>query len=332
MDTDPREGPSSESKQTSGDEASYPSSDDLSQPPQEFWPRSSDASQVPPEPSEEPTPPQPDASPPVEPAPPPPPVEIPLEFVWSTDASSPVGFSPWDNYEPGPIVIAQKRTPLGINAARTARDLVETAILALLIFIAVRSMVQNFRVDGQSMEGTLHDGQFLLISKATYFKMNLGFLDFLPFYESGNDPYHYIFHPPERGDVVVFRFPDDPTRDFIKRIIGEPGETVEIRDGLVFIDGHVLREDYITQRPHYAFGPEKVPPKHYFVLGDNRNNSFDSHSWGMLSEEYIIGQAWISYWPFSSFGLVSNPDLEPLGSNEPTPTPIATPTPPGYVP
>lgn len=353
MDTDPEEGPLSQSQQPSGGEAPHSPSDDLSQPPEEFWPPTPEASPPPTEPSEEapspvPSPEEPppyvrssEEPPPSEPSPEapspfesprPPPADIPIEFVWSTDASSPAGFSPWDTYEPGAIVIAQKRTPLRIRFLRTARDLIETAILALLIFVAVRSMVQNFRVDGQSMEGSLHDGQFLLISKATYFKVNLGFLDFLPFYESGNDPYHYIFHPPQRGDVVVFRFPDDPNRDFIKRIIAEPGETVEIRDGLVFIDGHVLKEDYITQRPHYTFGPEKVPPKHYFVLGDNRNNSFDSHSWGMLPEEDIIGQAWLSYWPFSSFGLVSDPDVEPLGSGEPTPTPIATPTPAGPVP
>jgi len=186
--------------------------------------------------------------------------------------------------------------------------------------------VQNFRVEGSSMEPSLHDGQYLLINKAIYFKVNLGFLDFLPFFDSGDDPYQYIFRAPRRGDVVVFRFPSEPSRDFIKRIVGEPGETVEIKEGLLYIDGKVLKEPYINTRMHYDFGPVTVPPKHYFVLGDNRNNSYDSHSWGMLSEDHIIGQAWISYLPFSSFGLISNPDIDPLGDDEAvTPEPTSVP-------
>jgi signal peptidase I len=254
-----------------------------------------------------------------------------IEFFWSSDTSSPIGFSPWAMPDDIAVEAPVEMGPsLRLRLGRFARDAVETLILALLIFIAVRAAVQNFRVQGASMEGSLHDGQYLLVSKATYFKVNLGFLDFLPFYDSGNDPYHYVFREPHRGDVVVFRFPDDPSRDFIKRIIAEPGETVEIRDGLVFIDGRYLKEPYITVRAHYSYGPEKVPPDHYFVLGDNRNNSFDSHVWGMLAEESIIGQAWLSYWPFSSFGLISSPHIKPAGS-EPAPTSVEemTPTPVG---
>jgi signal peptidase I len=247
-----------------------------------------------------------------------------VEFIWSTDASSPVSFSPWGRAESAPAATVQKSIPLSLRLGRLARDLTETLILALLIFLAVRATVQNFRVEGSSMEGTLHDGQYLLINKAIYFKVNLGFLDLLPFFDTGDDPYQYVFRPPRRGDVVVFRFPSEPSRDFIKRIIGEPGETVEIKDGLVFIDGRALKEPYITAPMHYTFGPEKVPPKHYFVLGDNRNNSFDSHSWGMLTEENIIGQAWLSYLPFSSFGLVGNQQVEPLGGGQFV-TPEATP-------
>ena len=266
-------------------------------------------------------------------APPSPPGETEpnVEFVWSTDTSSPTGFSPWAASEDATAVAAEQRPRLGIRAGRFARDVVETVILALLIFLAVRAMVQNFRVDGSSMEGSLHNGQYLLISKATYFKVNLGFLDFLPFYDSGDNPEHYVFRPPQRGDVIVFRFPNDPSRDFIKRIVAEPGETVEIRDGLVFIDGKYLKEPYITDRGHYSYGPEKVLSKQYFVLGDNRNNSYDSHVWGMLPEENIIGQAWLCYWPFSSFGLVSSPNVKPATFEEPTPTgnEEATPTPAG---
>ncbi len=254
-------------------------------------------------------------------APPSPPGETDpnVEFVWSTDASSPTGFSPWSPSEDATAVAAEQRGRLGIQLGRFARDVIETVILALLIFLAVRAMVQNFRVDGSSMEGSLHNGQYLLISKATYFKVNLGFLDFLPFYDSGDNPEHYIFRPPQRGDVIVFRFPNDPSRDFIKRIVAEPGETVEIKDGLVFINGNYLKEPYITNRAHYSYGPETVPDHQYFVLGDNRNNSYDSHVWGTLAEENIIGQAWLSYWPFSSFGLVSSPNVKPSTYEEATP-------------
>jgi signal peptidase I len=262
-------------------------------------------------------------------APPFPPVESEpnVEFVWSTDTSSPTGFSPWTPSEDATTIAAERGARLGIRVGRLARDVIETVILALLIFLAVRAAVQNFRVEGQSMEGSLHSGEYILISKATYFKVNLGFLDFLPFYDSGDNPEHYVFRPPERGDVIVFRFPEDPSRDFIKRIIAEPGETVEIKDGLVYIDGKYLREPYITNRGHYSYGPETVPPDQYFVLGDNRNNSFDSHVWGMLPEENIIGQAWLSYWPFSSFGLVSSPNVKPATFEEPTPAAGAEATP-----
>jgi len=254
-------------------------------------------------------------------APPSPPEETEpnVEFVWSTDTSSPTGFSPWPPPEEATAVAAEQRPGLGLRVGRTARDIVETVILALLIFLAVRAMVQNFRVEGSSMEGTLHNGQYLLVSKATYFKVNLGFLDFLPFYDSGDDPERYVFRGPQRGDVVVFRFPNDPRRDFIKRIIAEPGDTVEVKEGLVFIDGEYLKEPYITDRGHYSYGPEKVPPNNYFVLGDNRNNSYDSHVWGMLPDENIIGQAWLCYWPFSSFGLVPSPNVKPATFEEPTP-------------
>jgi signal peptidase I len=110
---------------------------------------------------------------------------------------------------------------------------------------------------------------------------------------------------------VVFRFPGNPERDFIKRIVGEPGDTVEINNGTVYIDGNPLDEPYITSKPTYNYGPMEVPPKQYFVLGDNRNNSYDSHVWGFLPEENIIGQAWLSYWPKDSWGLILNKNLSP---------------------
>jgi signal peptidase I len=233
------------------------------------------------------------------------------DFVWSTDSRPRGTYPPWVPEERAQPT--EKEAHFSLRLGRLARDLIETVILALLIFVGVRAMVQNFRVEGSSMEGTLHDGQYILVNKAIYFKVDLGFLDFLPFFDAGDNPVHHIFRAPRRGDVVVFRFPNQTDRDFIKRIIGEPGDTVEVKDGLVYVNGGVLKEDYILERPNYTFGPEVVPDGEYFVLGDNRNNSYDSRSWGFVPEEDIVGRAWVSYWPLSNFGLVSDPSVQPMG-------------------
>jgi len=215
-------------------------------------------------------------------------------------------------YPPPATLEGPPRPSAGQRARRLARELIETLILALLIFLAVRAALQNFRVEGSSMDTTLHDGQYLIVNKAIYTRINLKTIGrFIPFYDPGDDPVRYLFRRPQRGDVVVFRFPNNPERDFIKRIIGEPGDTVEVRSGTVYIDGGPLDEPYITNKPTYSYGPGEVPPKQYFVLGDNRNNSYDSHVWGFLPEENIIGQAWLSYWPMDFFGLVANKKLSP---------------------
>jgi len=198
------------------------------------------------------------------------------------------------------------------RALRVVRELAETFVLALLIFLVVRAALQNFRVEGSSMDPSLHNGQYLIINKAIYTRINLDtFSKFIPFIDPGDNPVRYLFRAPQRGDVVVFRFPGNPERDFIKRIVGEPGDTVEVKDGTVYIDGAPMDEPYITSKPTYTYGPAEVPPKQYFVLGDNRNNSYDSHAWGFLPEENIIGQAWLSYWPTDYWGLVPNKDLAP---------------------
>lgn len=167
----------------------------------------------------------------------------------------------------------------GIGGA--VRELVETLLLTLVIFLLIRFAMQNFRVEGFSMEPNFHDGQFLLVSKI-----------------------EYMFHAPQRGDVVVFRYPLQPSRDFIKRIIGEPGDQVEIRNSQIFVNGAPLHEGYPLNFGSYNYGPVTMGAEEYFVLGDNRNNSSDSHSWGMLPTKNIIGKAWISYWPPQWIGVV----------------------------
>lgn len=160
------------------------------------------------------------------------------------------------------------------NRRGLTRELIETAILTILIFAGVRAGFQNFRVQGTSMTPTLHTGDFVLVSKVDY-----------------------LLHSPQRGDVVVFRFPLDPTQDYIKRIIGVPGDTVSVANGSTYVNGHAIPEGYIAQRPGYTYPATRVPNGDYFVLGDNRNASYDSHAWGMLPRANIIGKAVFSYWP-----------------------------------
>ncbi len=192
------------------------------------------------------------------------------------------------------------------------RDLVETAILALLIFFLVRASVQNFKVEGSSMDPSLDHGEFILVDKVSYTKFGLGPLEkLIPFVDSGDDG--FLFRGPQRGDVVVFEAPLAEGRDFIKRVIAIPGDTVEVRSGAVIVNGRVLEEPYIARPASYSWpsngGPALVPDRQYFVLGDNRDNSSDSHVWGFLPEGNIIGRALFSYWPFREIGPAPNEDL-----------------------
>ncbi len=203
------------------------------------------------------------------------------------------------------------------------RDVLETLLLTVLIFLIVRSVVQNFKVEGRSMEPTLHNGQYLLINKAIYWRLDGDLLSpVIPGAEASTDPAgqtsHYLFSPPQRGDIIVFRYPKEPSRDFIKRVIGVPGDIVEIKNGVVYVNGKPLHEDYTADPPSYFQPAERVPEGQYFVLGDNRNNSSDSHVWGLVPEENIIGKAWFSYWPPNSWGAV-----EPNGPSAENPAPAA---------
>ena len=200
---------------------------------------------------------------------------------------------------------------VGKRMRRVSWELVQTLVLAALIFLMVRGVAQNFRVEGPSMEPGLHNGQYLLVNKAVYFKLNLDtFSKYVPFINGGDEPDHFLFHGPKRGDVVVFRFPNDPSRDFIKRIIGEPGDVVSMQDGVVFVNGLALEETYITHQSFNNLRETEVPPRSYFVLGDNRANSSDSRNWGFVPEENIIGKAMFSYWPLSEMGGVGNTSID----------------------
>ena len=182
----------------------------------------------------------------------------------------------------------------------TIRELAETLLLAVLIFLAVRASMQNFRVEGQSMQPSLDDGEYLIVNKLTYSQIDLSIFDWIPFFDSGANPVHHLWATPDRGDVIVFRAPTNPDRDFIKRIIGVPGDVVEIEDttGKVRVNGEALDEPYIEGQTacHGACGPWQVPERSYFVMGDNRQNSSDSRQGWFVPEENIIGKALITYW------------------------------------
>jgi len=213
----------------------------------------------------------------------------------------PAGPEPEPQREPEPV-----RRSRGRRWFVLGRELVETLLLALLIFLAVRSAVQNFKVEGESMLPSLENGQYIIVNKLAYAQIDLSRFDWIPFFDAGNNPAHHLFGTPERGDVIVFQSPNNPDRDFIKRVIGVPGDTVEIRNGVVYVNDEPLVERYITGHTGCPCGPFVVEPGKYFVLGDHRNNSSDSRVIGNISEDSIIGKALLSYWPLSAVGLAPN--------------------------
>ncbi len=159
--------------------------------------------------------------------------------------------------------------------------------VAIVVFVVSRTAIQSFVVVGASMEPSFEEGQRLLISKAIY-----------------------RFREPQRGDVIVFHPPTDQRADYIKRIIALPGDTVEIKEGAVYVNGSELYEPYIEGPPRYTLGEETIPANNYFVLGDNRNNSNDSHNNWTAKRKDIIGKAWLSIWPPSEWGLAPNYPLQ----------------------
>ena len=186
------------------------------------------------------------------------------------------------------------------------RELIETVILALTIFVILQFSVQNFRVEGPSMEPTLKQGQHLLVNKLVFLRFDVGdLLALLPFISDDRPEPTYAFHAPRRGDVIIFRFPGDPSRDFVKRVIGIPGDTVEIRRGEVFVNGVSLDEPYVVNRDTGNERPFNVDEDTYYVLGDNRRSSLDSRDWGTVPAENIVGRGWLRYWPLDGAQVLS---------------------------
>lgn len=188
------------------------------------------------------------------------------------------------------------------------KEMIETILLALLLFVLMEFSVQNFKVEGSSMRPTLAQDQYLLVNKIIYARVGLDDLaPFIPFVhasQNGAERSMFAFHPPERGEVVIFHFPRDPTRDFVKRVIGVPGDTIEIRRGEVFRNGEYVEEPFITEPSTRSYDPVYVRDGHYYVLGDNRRSSNDSRDWGLVPEQNMVGRAWMRYWPLDSLGSI----------------------------
>lgn len=169
------------------------------------------------------------------------------------------------------------------------REVGETIILTLIIFFLIQTVIRNFRVVGTSMVDNLHDGQYLIIDKLSYNQFITGI------FGSGG---------PQRGDVIVFEPPNRPGEDYVKRVIGLPGESIEIKNGQILINSQPLEEPFQPSTPSYNMPLRLIPEDQIFVLGDNRNNSNDSHNWGPLPTENIVGRAWLSYWPPERWGVI----------------------------
>ena len=187
------------------------------------------------------------------------------------------------------------------------RELLEAVVLAILVFCIIQLSLQNFRVAGHSMEPTLDNGEYLIVNKLPYFRIDMARLSrLLPFWEVEEPEHKYLpmAHEPGRGDVIVFRAPNSPGQDFVKRVIGLPGERVRIIDGDIFIDGERLEQRYVED-PDDMHDVDCVPRTfrcvlgdgQYFVLGDNRDQSSDSRDWGPVGIDEIVGRVWFVYWP-----------------------------------
>jgi signal peptidase I len=161
-------------------------------------------------------------------------------------------------------------------------DLMETIVLAVVLFFAINTVSARVRVDGFSMMPTLQDGEYVLVNRLAY-RTKL----------------------PERGDIIVFVSPQTHDLDLIKRVIGLPGDTIKIAGGKVEVNGQVLNEPYIAAAPLYN-GEWHVTPGNLFVLGDNRNDSSDSHAWGLLPVKNVIGKAILIYWPIPDWTLIQH--------------------------
>ncbi len=164
-------------------------------------------------------------------------------------------------------------------------DVLETLLLSVVLFVGINTITARIRVDGDSMDPTLATGEYVIVNRLSY---RIG--------------------APQRGDIIVFHFPGNPKEEYIKRVIGLPGDEVQVKGGQVYINSQLLNEPYLNVKIGYT-GSWLVPAGQLFVLGDNRNNSSDSHDWGTVPMDYVVGKAILVYWPPLDWGLVGHVSL-----------------------
>ena len=190
---------------------------------------------------------------------------------------------------------------------RLAREILEAVLLALVVLIVFQATVRNFKVEGSSMAPTLESGHFLVVDQASFLKFDRERLSrVVPFWKVDEAEPEFVFTPPDRGEIIVFQYPRDTTKDFVKRVLGLPGETVEVRSGTVYVNGEAIREPYLRRRDGSSVAPLTLGEKEYYVIGDNRRNSNDSRAWGAVPEENIVGRVWLVYWPWDDIRFVGS--------------------------
>ena len=174
--------------------------------------------------------------------------------------------------------------------------------LAAIVFLLLQTTVRNFKVDGSSMDPTLVHGQYLLVNRLVYLNVEMGRLStIIPFWNVEVESSRHAIHPPRRGEIIVFEFPDknpnNPRKDFVKRVVGLPGETIRIHHGEVLVDEQLLDEPYLAGNGRSNSHEITLGEGEYYVLGDNRNHSSDSRAWGVVPKENVKGKVWMVYWP-----------------------------------
>lgn len=210
-----------------------------------------------------------------------PPLPDPGQSLYGETAPATGGLAlPWPD-----LVGAEQHA--GARPSRVVREVVETVLLALMIFLGIRVFVLQFKIEGTSMSPTLADGEYILVNRLAY----------------------RLFSEPRRGDIIVFES-WTPGKDYIKRVIGLPGQRIEVRDMQVYIDGERIDEAYLPPTTTTGASSVVLGPDEYFVMGDNRDNSQDSRALGALDANKIIGKAWLIYWPPRAMGTVPDADQD----------------------
>jgi signal peptidase I len=191
-----------------------------------------------------------------------------------------------DDFRPEPIPREKhEKKAAQSGCVGFAIDTIETILIALALFFGINAVSDRVRVENVSMQPTLYSGEFVLVNKLAY---KIG--------------------SPHIGDIIIFPYPNDPVEKYVKRVIGLPGDTVEVSDGVVYVNGQALTEPYIADQPVYS-GTWLVPEGELFVLGDNRNNSTDSHVWGFVKIDQVIGKALVIYWPLDKLKILDHPQV-----------------------